>query len=97
MNARGEMLAKIGEALWAVTQTEFGEDIPREMEEAALDVVLAAGERRWYCEDIKSGTCWAHPEVIEHGSVKVWAEAHKRRGCGWRLVLPDLTGGEEKP
>lgn len=69
----------------------------RDIAAAALDVVLAAGEKRWLCrywdEFPRGGEEWGPEEwsTCHHGH-ELNDGVNKDRGCGWVIVLPASLG-----
>ena len=60
----------------------------RGVSEVVFGVVLAAGERRWLCGRDNPG---CSPELVAQ-----YPRVHNAAtGCGYRLVLPELTGGDK--
>ena len=83
---RDELIAKMGAAFIA-SHGELGR---------VLDVVLAAGERRWFCHRSGAvgtkGFCTYTGTAPIGGTVTFTKVSHP--GCGFRVVLPDLGDGE---
>ena len=85
MTLRDELLAKMEEASLKACGRSSGL-----ANEAMLDVVLASGERRWFC-------AWrsmlATPPNAEGDCTECYGETDK---CRWVLVLPvSLREGEQ--
>lgn len=86
---REELLAKMNQAF---LDADLGTET-----EALLDVVLAAGEKRWLClywdEFPRGGEEWGPEEwsTCHHGH-ELNDGVNKDRGCGWVIVLPASLG-----